>query len=683
MKKILFNNLTVILYIVLAYLIEVAGSFITDGKVFIRDPRYILTIILFFSALFLLIKSQKIRLVAITIVLLVQALINLLFTVMYDMTEQYFDFSMFSLRNDAMGIIESIPINYWFFMTIGITLAIFIVYIRKMIRRITPLELTHKQTIYKNICLVSLVFISLILNLFTAININSNQKDPYMELLKGNSASQYNEYGITSNFINELYSGTILANDTTMPHKDIADFFYSEVKKPSDYFGVSKDNNVVVILGETLEWISFINNPEIYPNGNHLDQEDIEKIYPNITKYFMNESVIMDNYYAREKTDISEMYSILGSYPIDELINYDYDENTFAHSMPNIVKSMTDGGYQANYFHNGFEWFYNRKTVMPQIGFDNAYFTEQMTSSTPGMNQGVMVDYGDSERNLDSEMVEASKDLMFPTNGDRFYTQIATISSHGKFSYRKNLEKAGYYDDLKEVGLDVLDVNNTEDEYKFICYMACVMEVDKAIGKIFTELEDRNLIDNTTVMIFGDHNAYYDGLSYYVKGIQSEEQAVEDGLNYTELYRVPNFIYDKKLMNKIEENGDSRIISKFSGPQDMVPTLLDLLGIAVYKNMYYGSSFFSDEENILYSRAYGVFISQYAYFKNLNNLYFVNKEKRDNLDEYILELTTKGETLIEKVRYADQAFQLDFFGNETYYNDYYYRLKQETQKLNS
>lgn len=55
--------------------------------------------------------------------------------------------------------------------------------------------------------------------------------------------------------------------------------------------------------------------------------------------------------------------------------------------------------------------------------------------------------------------------------------------------------------------------------------VAAAMELDKAVGEIFDYLEntkDKNgvpLIENTIVVLFGDHNAYYYELSDYIKDL--------------------------------------------------------------------------------------------------------------------------------------------------------------------
>lgn len=121
----------------------------------------------------------------------------------------------------------------------------------------------------------------------------------------------------------------------------------------------------------------------------------------------------------------------------------------------------------------------------------------------------------EGERNLDSELISSFSDEIMPTD-KRFYSYIITITGHGQYSYRKSLKP--YYEKLSEYGLKIDSTKDLSDlDNSFITYVATTLEVDKMIGTLYEELENRNLLDNTVITLFGDHNCYYQGLSNYVK----------------------------------------------------------------------------------------------------------------------------------------------------------------------
>ena len=64
-----------------------------------------------------------------------------------------------------------------------------------------------------------------------------------------------------------------------------------------------------------------------------------------------------------------------------------------------------------------------------------------------------------------------------------------------------------------------------EDETLQAClkeYKSAAMDTDVMIGKLFKHLEDTGLINNTAVMLYADHNAYYQNLSKNIKGTQND-----------------------------------------------------------------------------------------------------------------------------------------------------------------
>ena len=204
--------------------------------------------------------------------------------------------------------------------------------------------------------------------------------------------------------------------------------------------------------------------------------------------------------------------------------------------------------------------------------------------------------------------------------------------------------------------------------------MTTALEFDDAIGSMMKDLERKGLRDNTTVVVFGDHDAYYQKVSGYVKDIYAydDEGLEESGRNFTDLYKVPLMIYDTKLNAKIEEKGGAKRIDKFTCTSDIVPTLFDLFGINYYTNMYYGHSVFSKEQSVLYSRAYNFFLSDGIYGRSVNNIMYMH------------DLVTKGEflayqkeatALVERIRHCDYIFKQDYFSKKSNMDTYVAKMR--------
>ncbi len=643
MKSFLKNNISIIGYLLITVFLELYTNFIICGNIIIEKPWIFITLVLFITSVLYLIRKGIIRYYLASFIILVQGVINLFCIILYDMTGTLFDFGMFNLRNDGMSILENIPMNFNYFYVFMILLSGYFIFMRSLSKKET-----RKNSLSINVINYVLIFSLLLSNIIYIVSINDKKVD-YSERLYENG-NNYQKYGTTSNFVNELYKGLVFSETEYMSSSKIDSFIYKNVSTPTSYFGKLENNNLVTILVESLEWTSFIMDPEKYPNGLYdLTQDEINYLFPNLTSFY-NNGVSLVNNYTREKTDISESESIIGSYPTGVYINYDYPNNTNPFTIANSLKN-SDPNIKTSYFHNGFSTYYNRNTVIPSYGFDNYYGLSEMLEISDSYSSPTMIDHTkNGERNLDSEMIITCKDLMFPTD-TRFSTYITSITMHGMYYERENLKK--WYDKLDSIGALP---KSEDDEMKntFRNYVAATMEFDYALGLIIEDLTNKDLIDNTTIVIFGDHNTYYQGLSNYVKNIYGYESE-----NYTELYRTPLIILDSKL--------EAQEITKFTTTYDLVPTLLDLFGIKYFTNLYYGNSIFSDEASILYSRAYDIFLTDKIFFSNLNNILY----KDESVDEsYLKEVEKKALNILEKISYINQIFYQNYFGVQVNLNKY-------------
>lgn len=645
------SNYLIFLYAAVSVILELIGVYITVGKFYIRDPRLFICIQAIVVVVAFLIKNNRVRHAYLSIVIAISGVVNLVFIVVYKMTGTFFDFGMLNLRKDAMGIIEEIPIDFNYFLIFSLATIFFLVIGGRYVDTVEKPKTLNIPLGIKTLCIVAL----LLLNIFTFTSLNADAKDDpnYHNKLYGSEENGYTQLGITSHFLNELYNGLFNSKVELGDTEEIEDFIYNE---NTIYYGSQMANpnnvdrseyNVITILGETFEWFSFMQDLEQYSNGHNFGEngeEVLRKLYPNLY-WFYDNAQVMTNFHAREKTDISENLSILGSYPTKAYINYDYPKNTIPQTMPNTLK-MLDSDILCNSYHNGTTTYYNRNVEHLALGF------EKFTASETMEKEYGMTNYISSgERNLDSKMIDSCKEVMFPTD-QRFYTYITTITMHGQFSYRENLKE--YYDILAENGLELTNGSSDEDKHhdQFVYYAAAAMDMDKAMGIMLNYLRDNNLLDKTIITLFGDHNAYYQGLSNYVKNIYETTDE-----NYTNLYRVPLMIYCPDM--------NPQKIDKFMCTADIVPTLFDLLGIKFNSNIYFGHSAYSDETSILYSRAYNVFLDDQIYFTFINNpLYLTNEEHLKIAEERAIEL-------YEKLSYCDRIFHNDFFGAEKKYYEKY------------
>lgn len=661
LKKWIKKNRIVVVYFLFSILIEMLGVFSVEGNPLISDPFISLGILLFICALVLCLKSNTKRFVICAILLVTQAVADLAFSVLYDMTGQYFDYGMLNLRNDAFGILESIPMNFITFYSAVAFCVFFIIFSKRIIRRQRMAEVSGRE---KAICLFSAAA-GLVLTGGVLYANNSIKVDRYEKMLTNKQKSSYASYGVIGNAVNEFAKGLVFNEKVLLSEEEIDNFIYAQQSVESPYFGISEDNNVVVVLVESLEWFGFMDSDE-YPYGLQLSEEDKRTLFPNLYKFY-DEGVVMTNFHSKEKTDISETLSILGSYPSDTYVDYDFPDNTLPYTVGNLLRAKYGEEISIHSFHDGFKSFYNRERTHKSFGFEMLYDMYDMYALSDELvaqgkaQEPTMHDYvSGGERNLDSEMIETCKDLMFPKD-KKFYTYITSITMHGIYYDRDNLKKH------KEKLMEVYTKHAADKKMEEVLlnYATTVMEFDDALGLMMEDLEEKGLLDNTTIMLFGDHNAYYQQLSSYVKDIGD----YNTDRYYPDLYKVPLMMYDKKLGHQV--------IDKFMCTSDMVPTLLDLLGIRTYSNLYYGQSAFLAGESPMYSRAYGIFVGEGIVARSRNIILFRDKSVTD---QYMEEYWKAAEMLVEKIKYCDQLFGQDYFADAVHYQRFAEKMKEINEK---
>lgn len=629
------KNLDIITFALVSIFIELFAITYTTCGFYLNKPIYPILVLMFFICGLYLIKNKVIRLGVGTLLLAIQTAMDTAFIFLYDSNGTVFEWAMFNQRTDAFGTLETYELQYGFIAICALFIIVRAIffgykYYRDYKNNIKLSDTWGKKFFVSNLvvmlaCLITVVLIPI-------IDTNKGKETIYTDRLYSTTANNYQAIGMVSNGIYQVISGKTVVNISDV--SDVEDFIYEDKITKSDYYGISKGNNLILILIESGEWYPFTKYPEL-----------ANVLYPNLSK-FMSDGLILENFYQKEKTDVSEALSVLGNYPTGKYVNYDFAENSYPFALPSLLKyynsNMTVKSYHANYGD-----FYNRYNLHQSWGFDSLTGIDEM-------NEYGVIDtwqHKKGERNLDSITFDKMKEVMFPKD-ENFFSFILSFTMHGYYGERETLKP--YYKILEDNGI-LKEVNNSDEEY-LKTYLAALMDFDKAVGSMMDYLEETNRLQNTTIIMFSDHNTYYNSLSYYAKDIEEKYNS--------ELYHIPMMIYDTKLTNKyVSENGTNRV-SKFTTTSDITPTVLDIFGLDGWKNLYFGSSIFSSSpESIVFSRNYGIFISDKFVGYSLNSLKyerkdFTEKDRKDYEERALIHL--------KKLEYVDKIYYSDYFKTHEY-----------------
>ena len=310
----------------------------------------------------------------------------------------------------------------------------------------------------------------------------------------------------------------------------------------SSLFGALNGQNVIFIMCETCEQYAF--TPELTPNYYRLKNEGL---------YFNNfrTAARNDNTYDAEFKSLTSMI-----YMQSDNYMHTFGENTFHNALPNVLRQF---GYTANSFHDFEGSFFNRNVIHPNMGFERYYALEDLDVEVSDPTIWVQ----------DSIMFEQFKDLIAPIQDDPFFSFVLTVTPHGKHDkYRDNLEE--YYALIDQ------DPELSLRELEFRTLMAAQMDLDKGLGILLDDLESKNLLDSTTIVLYSDHKNY-----------SSQEMTFKYTENSEipyEVDKVPMIIYSSVL-----GSGEMDVLGSH---YDLTPTIMDLLGIPYYKDFYYGQSLF-------------------------------------------------------------------------------------------
>lgn len=652
-KEFCKKNILVFVYAVLAISFELVSIAFIGCYPFLTKPLYAALIFGILLSVLFLMRNTIMKAIFSCIFLTLQLVLDIGFVYLYDSNGTFFEWAMMNQRDDAFGTIEDLSLRWGLVATLCILLVGFIILTIILFKKVYKQDYKYKATKPTRAVIgVLLSVCALFMVLNPVINGINDSKLSYIDrFLYGEGDNKYQQLGITANAVYEFFNGTVVNSAIDYDLDGLEEFLFEGddiYLNTSEYFGISKGNNLVYILVESFEWYAFLYN---------CTREQSLELYPNLNK-FLGNSIYADSFYSREKTDTAEMLALLGGNPSNKYINYDFPTNSYPWSLPNMFRESVEASgntvKQIMSFHQNTGSFYNRNELHESLGFDELIDIEDMAeygvSNT--WDEGSFV----GERTRDSEVIEKMRDVMFPKTeaGEQYMTFWITFSMHGYYNERETFKEMGYYDKLDEVGAYPAG-NGVKADY-LRTYAAAVMDLDRAVGLMMEKLEANGQLDNTTIVMFADHNTYYNNLSYYAKDIEERYNS--------ELYRIPFMIYDTKLKAAYEENEGTNVISKFTTTSDMLPTILDMFGIKGYKNLYFGTSMFVDGiESIIFSRAYGIFVTDKLICYSVKNLLYTSE---GFTDEDLADFEVRAKIHLEKLEYLDKIYYNDYFKTHEY-----------------
>lgn len=341
----------------------------------------------------------------------------------------------------------------------------------------------------------------------------------------------------------------LIKNEEDNTIKEMHKYFSSqEASKKNKYTGMFKDKNLIVLVGESFSSLAI--------------REDLT---PNLYKLY-KEGFQFDNFY----TPIFPVSTADGEYITDtSLIPKEgvwsflrVAGNYMPYSYANVFEKQ---GYSSNAYHNHTATYYERDKYIETMGY-NSYLAvgtgleDRMdTSNWP---------------NSDYEMVKNTVNDYI--NNEKFMAYYMTVSGHMNYTKIGNMMIYRNWDQVKD-----LPYSN-----KAKGYLAANIELDKAVGELLSRLEQAGKLEDTVIVISGDHYPY--GLTL---GEINELSTFERDDKF-EKFRMPFLIWSGSMKGPIK-------VEKIGSSLDVLPTVLNLFGAEFDSRLLMGRDILSDSDSIV------------------------------------------------------------------------------------
>ena len=109
------DNRFFLMFLLFTAIIEMSTVWFLDGNPFMSRPFLSWGLLVFLGGVILLIPSRRVQVIIFSILLVAHFALQIIFSVIFDLTEQYFEYEMLNLKNDAFGTLENIPIRFGLF----------------------------------------------------------------------------------------------------------------------------------------------------------------------------------------------------------------------------------------------------------------------------------------------------------------------------------------------------------------------------------------------------------------------------------------------------------------------------------------------------------------------------------------------------------------------------------------
>lgn len=428
----------------------------------------------------------------------------------------------------------------------------------------------------------------------------------------------------------DIRFGELAANETNEAIQKLHQYFASQpATRKNEYTGMFEGYNLIYITAEAF-------------SPYCVDEE----LTPTLYK-LVNNGFVCRNYYVPptgESTCGGEFMNCTGLYinPNRPRGVYSFVQTAEMYLPFTMAHQFERQGITSYAYHNNNLTYYSRHLTIPNLGYEFKAPNAGTMSEQEALDNGLLfeMEHPNQWPQSDLEMIQATLPE-YLTQEEPFHAYYMTVSGHMYYSFSGNYMSYKNRDAVSDL------------PYSSACraYIACNIELDKALEYLIEHLDEAGVLDKTVICMSADHYPY---------GLTNEELNELAGYELEEDFEI----YKSNLILWNSAMESPVYIDKPCCSVDIIPTLSNLFGFPYDSRLLPGKDILSDSPGLV------VMLANRSY---ITDDYMYNSATRDitDLDGNEIEIAS------EEITAMRQKINLQFTMNQLLIeNDYYSYIRE-------
>lgn len=298
-----------------------------------------------------------------------------------------------------------------------------------------------------------------------------------------------------------------------------------------------------------------------------------EELTPTLYKMLHSGFVVEDYYVPLWQTSTSdgEYVNMLGQIPDGQHSFRRSQKNAYPYSL---AKYFEAEGVKSYAYHNNSLSYYDRHLTHPNLGYDFKAAKLGKLSAAEYGSWLFDMKGANSWPNSDYDMMVATIPEFI--NQERFHAYYMTLSGHAAYTWAGN--------HMSSVNREL--VQNLDCSEQMKAYIACNLELERAMKYLVEQLEAAGKLDKTVIVLSADHYPY---------GLDNPEQTLEEFVGH-ELSRLD---VEKNCLIMWNSAMETVKVDKTCSALDIMPTILNLFGFDYDSRLFAGRDMLSDSPSFV------------------------------------------------------------------------------------